>query len=127
MRGNSANGRRGSGPIWSGTVAAGNETIGERVQRLLDEREPGKPRRQICQEAGVSYKTLNDLLVGHTRPRYRTVSRLAEYLGVSAAYLFSGEETDDEQVRERLRALERQVEDLLEAVERLRQTKPNGR
>ncbi len=107
-------------------MAESDETIGERVQRLLDERQPGKPRRQICQEAGVSYKTLNDLLIGHTKPRYQTVSRLADYLDVSAAYLFNGEQIEDDELRDRLRSLERQVEDLLATVERL-QAEPDGR
>lgn len=96
------------------------EQIGSRLSTLLAERYPGKPRRRICEEANVSYKTLSDALAGKTIPRYGTIERLARYLDVTPGYLYNGE--DDEPVLsedDRLRAIERQIGELTRTIESL--------
>jgi transcriptional regulator with XRE-family HTH domain len=98
------------------------QQIGKRLEVLLKERYPGMPRRRICEEAGVSYKTLSDALSGKTVPRYGTAERLADYLGVTVNYLYTGDEDEPviESDEDRLRAIERQIHDLTAAIDRLR-------
>lgn len=95
--------------------------IGTRIESLLEERYPGMPRRRICAEANVSYKTLSDAIAGKTVPRYATAERLADYLGVSVSYLITGDEEEPAAVsdEDRLRAMERQIQDLTAAIDRL--------
>ena len=96
------------------------QEVGARIAALLEERYPGKPRRRVCEEAGVSYKTLSDALSGKTVPRYATAERLADYLGVTVNYLYTGEELpagEDEEAR--LRGIERQIQELTAAIDRL--------
>lgn len=94
------------------------EAIGQRVSDLLNERQAGKPRRRICDEAGISYKTLSDLLAGETVPRYQTAEKLAQYLGVSVAYLYNGSEEPAAEMTdsERLAAIESQISELVRVV-----------
>jgi transcriptional regulator with XRE-family HTH domain len=96
------------------------ESIGTRIGELLAERHPGKPRRLICSEAGISYKTLSDALAGKTVPRYATVERLAAYLDVSPGYLYTGEDDEIElSDAERLRSIERQISELTGTLDEL--------
>jgi transcriptional regulator with XRE-family HTH domain len=96
------------------------EEIGTRIASLLKERYPGMPRRRICAEANVSYKTLSDALAGKTVPRYSTAERLAEYLDVSVNYIFTGEEEESALTEEeRLRTVERQISELSNLIEKL--------
>lgn len=94
------------------------EAIGQRVSDLLNERQAGKPRRLICEEAGISYKTLTDLLAGETVPRYGTAEKLARYLGVSTAYLYNGSDEPAAEMSdtERLAAIEAQISELVRVV-----------
>jgi len=96
------------------------EAIGKRIRELLDERHPGKPRRLICTEAGVSYKTLSDSLAGKTIPRYATIERLAAYLDVSPGSLYTGEDDEIELSNaDRLRSIERQISELTGTLDEL--------
>lgn len=101
-------------------TVADAEQISTRLSALLEERYPGKPRRRICEETGVSYKTLSDALTGKTIPRYGTIERLAAYLGVSPGYIYNGE--DDEPIlseEDRLRVIEQQIGELTRTIENL--------
>lgn len=102
------------------------KAIGKRVSDLLNEREPGKPRRLICKEAGISYKTLTDLLAGQTVPRYQTAEKLASYLGVTTGYIFNGDqEPADLSDAERLAAIEAQINELVQIVRGLSAQPPS--
>lgn len=94
------------------------QAISERVANLLERRATGKPRRLICREAGISYKTLADLLAGETIPRYQTAEKLARYLGVTPGYIYNGSNEPDEGLTEaeRLAAIEAQISELIEVV-----------
>ena len=74
---------------------SGQETFGERLARLLDERHFGKAETAIAKEAGVGLQTLKDALTDASKPRLATVEKLAAYCQVSVEYLLTGEGPSD--------------------------------
>jgi transcriptional regulator with XRE-family HTH domain len=103
----------------------GVETLGERLQRLIDERQYGKPLSKIASEAGVDLQTLQNLLSGKTeKPRHNTLVKLADYLQVSVGYLLTGEGLKEPppaglpEIRAKLREIQALVDELTEQVER---------
>lgn len=66
------------------------ETIGERLRRLRVER--GLSQRELACE-GVSYAYISRIEAGTRQPSVKAIRRIAAQLGVSAAYLETGEES----------------------------------
>ena len=72
------------------------ETLAQRLERLLRDRQYGKPQKKIAAEAGIDLQTLRNVLDGSTtNPRYETLVKLASYLRVSYEYLQTGEGEPD--------------------------------
>lgn len=67
------------------------ESFPERLRRLLNEKHYGKSETAWARESGVDFKTLRRALEGDGTPRYPTMQKLADYLGVSYEYLATGE------------------------------------
>ena len=67
------------------------ETVGQRLQRLLREKHYGKSETAIARESGVDLKTLRRALNDEVRLRHGTVIKLADYCGVSYEYMLTGE------------------------------------
>lgn len=102
------------------------ETLGGRLQRLIDERQYGKPLSKIAKEAGVDLQTLQNTVEGKTQPRFPTMEKLAGYFQVSVEYLMTGEGShepppaDITQIRKRVAQLQQLVQDLADEVDRQR-------
>lgn len=67
------------------------EGFPERLRRLLNEKHYGKSETAWARESGVDFHTLRRALSGESEPRYTTVVKLADYVGVSYEYLETGE------------------------------------
>lgn len=68
------------------------ETLAARLQRLIEERQYGRPLSRIAEEAGISLETLQNILDGSTQtPRYHTLQKLADYFELSYEYLLTGQ------------------------------------
>ena len=67
------------------------ETFGQRLGRLLREKHYGKAETAIARESGVDLKTLRKALADEGKFRHGTVTKLADYCGVSYEYLLTGE------------------------------------
>jgi transcriptional regulator with XRE-family HTH domain len=79
-----------------GTPAAG-ETIGQRLKRLRLER--GLSQRELA-APGVSYAYISRIEAGTRQPSVKALRRLAAKLGVTADYLETGSDLDDDSARE---------------------------
>jgi transcriptional regulator with XRE-family HTH domain len=66
------------------------ETIGDRVRRLRESK--GIERKDLAREVDLSYTGLSDLESGKAKSSTR-LHRIAEALGVSAAYLETGKDS----------------------------------
>ena len=75
----------------SGTLLRMEETFGQRLGRLLREKHYGKAETAIARESGVDLKTLRKALADEGKFRHGTVTKLADYCGVSYEYLLTGE------------------------------------
>ena len=101
------------------------ETFGQRLSRLLEERHFGKAETAIAKEAGVGLQTLKDALTDASKPRLATVEKLAAYCQVSIEYLLTGEGPSDppppdvSAVLEELRRMNERLGELTEQVMRL--------
>ena len=102
------------------------ESLGERLQRLIEERQYGKPLSKIAKEAGVDLTTLQNAVDGKTQPRFPTMEKLASYFQVSVEYLMTGEGSpepppaDMVEIRQRVAQLQQLVQDLADEVDRQR-------
>lgn len=67
------------------------ETLGQRLQRLLNEKHYGKSESAWAREAGVDFYTMRRTINDESEPRYPTMVKLADYCGVSYEYLKTGE------------------------------------
>ena len=100
------------------------ETLGERLQRLIKERQYGKPLSKIAKEAGVDLQTLQNAIEGKTQPRFPTMEKLAAYFQVSVEYLMTGEGSpepppaDNAQIKARIAQLKQLIDELAEDVNR---------
>ena len=79
-----------------GLPAAG-ETIGQRLKRLRLER--GLSQRELA-APGVSYAYISRIEAGTRQPSVKALRRLAAKLGVTADYLETGSDLDEDGVRE---------------------------
>jgi transcriptional regulator with XRE-family HTH domain len=79
-----------------GAPAAG-ETIGQRLKRLRLER--GLSQRELA-APGVSYAYISRIEAGTRQPSVKALRRLAGKLGVTADYLETGSDLDDDSARE---------------------------
>src|SRR4051794_41750071 len=79
-----------------GSPAAG-EAIGERLKRLRLER--GLSQRELA-APGVSYAYISRIEAGTRQPSVKALRRLAAKLGVTADYLETGSDLDEETARE---------------------------
>jgi transcriptional regulator with XRE-family HTH domain len=71
------------------------ETLGQRLLRLLNEQHYGKSESAWAREAGVDFYTLRRTVNDESVPRYPTMVKLAAYVGVSYEYLLTGEGQQD--------------------------------
>ncbi|MEP6813509.1 MAG: helix-turn-helix domain-containing protein [Actinomycetota bacterium] len=76
---------------------AAGETIGERLKRLRLER--SFSQRELA-APGVSYAYISRIEAGTRQPSVKALRRLAAKLGVTADYLETGSDLDDESARE---------------------------
>ena len=96
-----------------------DESIGQRLRRLLDERHFGKSLRTVGREAGVDGGTVERTLRDETVPRYATSAKLAAYCQVSVEYLLTGEGSptpapiDIGDIRERAIAARQLLDDII--------------
>jgi transcriptional regulator with XRE-family HTH domain len=70
-------------------VERADETVGERLKRLRDER--GLSQRQIS-SPGVSYAYISRIEAGARTPSVKAIRLLAEKLGVTPEYLETGDD-----------------------------------
>jgi transcriptional regulator with XRE-family HTH domain len=100
------------------------ETLGQRLQRLIEERQYGKPLSKIAKEAGVDLQTLQNAVEDKTQPRFPTMQKLAAYFQVSVEYLMTGEGSpepppaDIVEIRARVAQLEQLVSELADELDR---------
>jgi transcriptional regulator with XRE-family HTH domain len=100
------------------------ETLGQRLQRLIDERQYGKPLSKIAKEAGVDLQTLQNAVEDKTQPRFPTMEKLAGYFQVSVEYLMTGEGSPEPppadlvQIKARIAQLQQLLDELADEVNR---------
>ncbi len=64
----------------------------EVLARLISESPYSTNRRAIWEHAGVSSAALSQYVLGHARPRFETLTLLAEFFGVTLDYLVLGKQ-----------------------------------
>ncbi|MDG0887898.1 helix-turn-helix domain-containing protein [Paracholeplasma manati] len=66
--------------------------IYDRINELLEKNQ--KTRKEMCDELGISYHTLNSLYKRRTeRIKFQMVQEIANYLGTTSDYLAFGNDT----------------------------------
>lgn len=66
--------------------------IYDRINELLEKNQ--KTRKEMCDELGISYHTLNSLYKRRTeRIKFQMVQEIASYLGTTSEYLAFGNDT----------------------------------
>lgn len=73
------------------TVGQVQETLGQRLGRLLKEKHYGEAESTIARQSGVDLKTLRKALADEGKFRHGTVMKLATYCDVSYEYMLTGE------------------------------------
>lgn len=64
-------------------------TIYDRINLLLKNQH--KTRKQLCEDTGISYHTLTSLFQRQSKNiNLETITKIADYLGISSEYLISG-------------------------------------
>lgn len=66
------------------------ETIGQRIRRLRNA--VPLTQRELAEQSGVPEATIKDIELKPRRPHNSTLRPLAQVLGVTAAYLLSGDD-----------------------------------
>ncbi len=77
-------------PVWYTYIKGGermSQTIGEKIREIRKAR--GLTQKELGEKAGIAEPTIRRYELGKLNPKIETVKKIADALGVDAAYLYS--------------------------------------